>query len=361
MSKILISGYYGFGNIGDEAILKTMIDALNQLEHPLSLTVLSNTPEETISHFKINAVNRSKIGPVVKAIRNCDVLISGGGSLLQESTGKLSIFYYLFIYFVAMAYKKKIIVFSQGIGPVYRNISKRLIAYVFNKVHSISVRDRQSKEELVAYGVKADKIIVTADPVMAFEQQTLKPEHFILSNYNHYDPNLKTIGFALKNNKSQDASKAFVEIIRKLKETPCNIVLVPFHFKEDQALIEEIVSELQEEVIAVKNRLSVDEMLNVIQSMDVLVGVRLHALIFAAVVNTPMVGISYDPKIDAFLESMEEHAICNIDSMDCLTLIKAIQERLVDNDKHKEKLYNRVGLYKSLLKDFNQQIDSVLE
>ena len=82
---------------------------------------------------------------MMKAVKQNDVLISGGGSLLQESTGKLSIFYYLFIYFIAMIFRKDIVIYSQGIGPVYRKLSKKIIKFVFNRVASISVRDQASK------------------------------------------------------------------------------------------------------------------------------------------------------------------------------------------------------------------------
>ena len=46
--------------------------------------------------------------------------------------------------------------------------------------------------------------------------------------------------------------------------------------------------------------------------MDVLIGVRLHALIFAGVMGVPMIGISYDPKIDRFLDSIGDKPLGNL-------------------------------------------------
>ncbi len=363
MKKILISGYYGFGNIGDEAILQAMVVELNKRAGVEDITVLSNTPTQTELEIGVKAVNRSSISQVVKSIKDCEVLISGGGSLLQDGTSRISIYYYLFIYFVAMILKKKIIIFSHGIGPVNKKMNKKLIKFVFNRVSSISVRDEESKEELIGYGVGAKSIDVTADPVISYTKKGAELGVETLSSYDeNYDPKLPSIGMALKSSKKTCIKSDIVKVIKTLKEKqPCNIILLPFHYSEDLSLIQEIKVLSGERIIVADKRHSVDEMFSMIESLDVLIGVRLHALIFAAVVNTPVVGISYDPKIDAFLKSVDENVSCTIDQLNVEGIIEKIEDIVGNQKVYREKISSKTTALKVKLSQYNSRIKKILE
>ena len=82
--RVLISGYYGFHNIGDEAILKSIITALRQEKPDIEITVLSNDVEHTKNTYNVDAINRWNIAKIYLELLKSDGLISGGGSLLQE-------------------------------------------------------------------------------------------------------------------------------------------------------------------------------------------------------------------------------------------------------------------------------------
>ena len=101
MSKIIISGYYGFNNAGDEAVLYSIINSLRKSNPEVGITVLSNKPELTAKAYNVEAVNRWKYLEIARAIRKSDLLISGGGSLLQDVTSKNGILYYLGIILMA--------------------------------------------------------------------------------------------------------------------------------------------------------------------------------------------------------------------------------------------------------------------
>ncbi len=347
MKKIVISGYHGFGNIGDEAILKVMVTEFNKMN--VDITVLSQNPEETKRKFNVNTVDRTSVFKIIKTMKHSDVLISGGGSLLQESTSKKSIYYYLFIYFVASLFKKKIIIYSQGIGPIYRNKSKRFIKYFFNKASFISVRDENSKKELISYGIKEEDIKITADPVMGFD--------YIKKNTKKNTK--KKIGFAVKSSRKKDVSDDFVAIIKKLNDKGYESVLIPFHYQEDLALIQTIEEKLDFKVSSVKEKKNVMDMMDIISDLDLLVGVRLHSLIFAVVTHTPLIGISYDPKIDSFLESIEEEAVSDINSINIDKVIEKIEVYL-DNKNVNERLVKNLNKYKILLSDFDKNIEELL-
>ena len=97
MSKIVISGYYGFANAGDEAMLTAIVKSLRQAEESVDLTVISGAPQNTASKHKVSSVHRFSPLEIYSAINNCDLLLSGGGSLLQDVTSKKSLLYYLAI------------------------------------------------------------------------------------------------------------------------------------------------------------------------------------------------------------------------------------------------------------------------
>ena len=84
MSKIVISGYYGFANAGDEAMLTAIVKSLRKTEASVDLTVISGNPQSTATKHLVNSVHRFSPLEIYSAVANCDLLISGGGSLLQS-------------------------------------------------------------------------------------------------------------------------------------------------------------------------------------------------------------------------------------------------------------------------------------
>ncbi|MEG2198991.1 MAG: polysaccharide pyruvyl transferase family protein, partial [Anaerovorax sp.] len=84
MYKILISGYYGFNNIGDESILRAVVDNLKNKLEDVTITVLSQNPKSTAEKYEVHSVDRKSIWGILKSVKKCDLLVSGGGSLLQD-------------------------------------------------------------------------------------------------------------------------------------------------------------------------------------------------------------------------------------------------------------------------------------
>ena len=91
MSKIVISGYYGFNNAGDEALLTAILAALRAKEPKADITVISGNPGNTIAKHQVKSLYRFAAVRLLRAIREADLVISGGGSLLQDVTSKRSL------------------------------------------------------------------------------------------------------------------------------------------------------------------------------------------------------------------------------------------------------------------------------
>lgn len=99
-------------------------------------------------------------------------------------------------------------------------------------------------------------------------------------------------------------------------------------YPEDKAAAEDIASAMQKPAVVLDEAYTTAELMGIIGALDVLVGIRLHALIFAALMGVPSVGISYDPKVDRFLESVGEKAIATIDTVDVDALVELTLKRL---------------------------------
>lgn len=327
MNKILISGYYGFNNLGDEAILETIIGRIRQTVPDADIAVLTKTPERTINQYHIKAYHRAKPFEVLKALWQTELLISGGGSLLQDVTSKLSILYYLAIIFMAKLLGKKVMVYSQGIGPIHKEGNRLLTKIILNHVDCITVREENSKLDLREIGLKDKAIEVTADPVIDLHPVSPEQGRRILNKANPtWDSQKPTVGFALRSKDFQ--TTASYERLKACLETMLEkhqLAFIPFHYNEDLAILKQLEADFGTRLTLMTERLSTEDMLSVIGCFKVLVGVRLHSLIFAAVQNVMPIGVSYDPKIGYFMNTLEMNTLCNVDTMDAEKLDAEIQ------------------------------------
>ncbi len=94
MSRVLLSGYYGFGNLGDEALLEVIVDRMRRRFPSAQLEVLSATPQMTAANHRVESTPRWDWRAIRAAIARADVVLSGGGGLLQDATSLRSLLYY---------------------------------------------------------------------------------------------------------------------------------------------------------------------------------------------------------------------------------------------------------------------------
>jgi polysaccharide pyruvyl transferase CsaB len=336
--RILISGYYGAGNIGDESILTAVVENLRTRLSGIEITVLSQSPAATAKKHAVRSASRCSPA-VINEIRRCDLLISGGGSLLQDVTSRRSILYYLGVMWLAFLFRKEVFIYSQGIGPIVSKRNRRLTAWTLRRVAGIVVRDEASAELLSEIGVPRARVIVTADPVLRIRKADLATGRAILEQEGFFaaggagpeqegavpEPGGETpgreefaaggagpaVGFAVRERRtdSEFVDELCLSVGRLLDEAGARVLLIPFHYAEDLPVIEELERRLSGRVLALKRKYLTEEMLSIIGNMDLLVGVRLHSLIYAAVMDVPMIAVSYDPKINSFMHSLDMKAM----------------------------------------------------
>lgn len=340
--KIVISGYYGFENIGDEAILYAIIQSLKK-EHPeVEITVLSNDPEITAERYHVKAVNRWKLRDVIQAIKMSDGLVSGGGSLMQDETGFRTIPYYAGIIKIAKVYKKPVFIYAQGMGPFNYKLSRLIVKNVLKNT-TITVRDNDSKQLLQQIGVK-ENIDIVPDPVLGIDIVQQSSDWFTSQQFTKPVVTVSVRDWATTNNYKQKLAQALSVIGKQGYE----IVFIPMHGSYDLTTSKEIAELMDCESKIAPHHASIHEKIAMINESELLIGIRLHALIFAAVVNTPFLPLSYDPKIDSFAEICGQPLVGSIEednwnSEDLVNMFTKMSNHL---EEEKRRLGAEVSLYK---------------
>lgn len=314
MRKVVLSGYYGFNNLGDEAVLASILNNIRGELGKLDITVLSANPTETEAVFGVRAVKRTAPLRVFKALWGCDVLISGGGSLLQDVTGRLSIFYYLSLMVMGKIMGKKVMVYSQGIGPIRMPLNRWATKVTLDMADAITVREPHSKSDLIAMGLKSERIIITADPVISLEPSENKEIRQWMHDMPGYRQGCPSVGLAFRGkDMAFGAAEKLVEVIHCLtKEMEINFFLIPYYYEQDKMVLDHLELLAKGLVLPVRRHLSVGEMLSLTSELDVLVGTRLHSLIVSAVCGTPMIAVSYDPKIEYFMSTIKKEVFADV-------------------------------------------------
>ncbi|XID91116.1 polysaccharide pyruvyl transferase CsaB [Paenibacillaceae bacterium WGS1546] len=352
----MLSGYYGFRNSGDEAVLKSILAALEDAAARAGVriepVVLSGDPAWTMRQYGVEAVDRMKLGEVRKAIKRSDGLISGGGSLLQDATGMGSIPYYLGILALARWSGKPTFIYAQGIGPVNRPVFRPFIARAFRKAAYVSVRDEESAALLRRFGLPADDvdIDVVPDPVMGLPAGGAspgEPERGAAAGAEREGragegeplggaaPDAGAAGadepavvgvsvrFWRSDRADMDRAAAALEALAGRADAPVRLRFLPFHRGADEDASRYVMERLARAGAYAENRLELapahedpQRMLREVGRCDLLIGMRLHSLIYAANQEVPLLGISYDPKIDQFLGRLGERAVGTTEALD---------------------------------------------
>lgn len=332
--KVVISGYYGFRNAGDEAMLYAILRSLRQYFPDAETTVISGKPEETARRFHTRAIPRFGGWAIFKSILQCDLLISGGGSLLQDVTSSRSLLYYLSIILAGVVCRKKVFLYGQGIGPLRRKWVCSLLRWILSHVDAITVRDEKSHRLLNTLGIQAP-IYTTADSVLSLPQVSLEAGRDILKQAG-IPGDRPIIGISVRNWLDADLwTERFGRYLEKLKEEKVTVLFIPMQWPEDNRMAEKICQRGPECFHFLEGTFSAPELMSIIGNLDLLVGMRLHALIFAALMHIPMIGISYDPKIDNFLREINQKSIFPISAFDEEKLYNRTKELLSeDRDSH---------------------------
>ncbi len=299
-SDIVLSGYYGFRNSGDDAILKKIIKDIREYDPDIGITILSNRPGDTKRNYQVNAVSRWNLFAIRKALKESRLFISGGGSIIQDATSTKSLLYYLTLIRMAKKQNNKVMLYANGIGPVNKKQNLKRTKNVLNRVDVITLREEDSQDLLNEWGIISPKTAVTCDPVLALTDINTEQADSLLYRY---DLNGKPyVMVSLREWKTVPLFEA--ELLDALKDIKkkhgCELLFVPMQFPQDVALNQKYAKLTNSPCVT--KRLSAETCIALAQSSMFAVGMRLHLLIYAFAANVPSIGLAYDPKVQSVMK-----------------------------------------------------------
>ena len=338
----VVSGYYGFHNNGDDALLKALTDELKREKEDVRIAVLSNKPEETKRIYRVDSVGRIAPFSLVRTMKRSKVLLSGGGSLLQDETSSKSLWYYLSVIKLAKMCGLKVMQFANGFGPVTKPRNVRLTASVINScVDKITLRDKASDKEMEKIGVTKERI-VTADPALLLKGE--EPSRVLLREGIENKPYITCSVREWKKN-APGFSGAVAGALKKIAEArDLNVILIPMQCPHDEAISSEIASRIGARAFLPKERLTVADAMGLASGAQLNVAMRLHALIYSVSSNVRTVALRYDPKIDAFMDCAQLTNIIDVSDIAEEPLVKAIERAFGEDAPSGESLREKAKI-----------------
>ncbi len=370
-----LSGYYGFGNLGDESLLSVMTASLAREIPGIRIAAFAKKPRAASRRTNLVCVGRLCPAGILRCLRGVKLLISGGGSLLQDATSRRSLGYYAGMLWLANRMGKKTAVYANGIGPVSNKRNRKMTARVTSSADWLSVRDGRSAEELKQLGVPEEKIRVTADPAFLIEpsgedrlsrirdKMGLHGTYFMISVRPLTGSGRQTESGSLTEENaamlSEIASLAADTALR-YRMTP---VFVPMQTVQDALLSEkaaEMVRGHGEEALLYTPE-DAQDLIGMMKGAAFVIGMRLHALIFASSAGVPIIGLTYDPKVSAMMEELDQPFTVNPRSPFKETAEGQIREILADRDRIGLVLTEKAGEMRDRCREDLLAVRSLLE
>jgi polysaccharide pyruvyl transferase CsaB len=287
-TSVLLCGYYGEHNLGDDALLDALLAQLPPSVTPL---VTAFDQEQIARQHGVASVNRRRLRAVLEALRHCRALVLGGGSLLQDSTSFRSLLYYAALITAARLQGKPVLLWAQGLGPLRRRRSRALVRVLLPLASGITWRDASSAQLARQLGVAAPH---GTDAVWSLPRQHWLGLGGPIVVCWRPTPHVQGEGW-----------KPYLQALEDLAEqTEREVIWLPFHRDQDQRLFDQLQQQgLVGDALVRRSRVveavTPSEAMALFRSASLVLAMRLHALILAALAGSPVSALSYDPKVQA--------------------------------------------------------------
>ncbi len=353
---ILACGYYGFANLGDEAVLAGLVHGLRQAGYTDTVTVMSADPAYTRREHGTQSISRTDLPAIWRTMCRSRVFVLGGGSLVQDVTSARSVVYYLGMHTLARRAGCRIAWMGQGIGPLRRSWARRWTARAARQADAVVVRDSASAELLQAMGLS--QVQMGADLSFLLPDADTQNGWKVLQRFG-VEQKDALIAMAPRQwaGRRELVASLFQSLARFASEQwGARVALLPMQASRDGEFIKEIASRVPEAIVLCEP-LSVRQVKDVLACCRAVVGVRLHALMLAAASGVPALAISYDPKVRAFWEPVEPKHVVEVADVD----EHVLQQRLAEIWEQQHTLRERVKAYASRQRELAwRNIDALL-
>ena len=292
----LLCGYYGYGNLGDDALLAASIRRTHEEgKQAVALTRRGRRDSLTVG---APCLHRMWLFGIWRVLSHTDRLVLGGGTLLQENTSRRSLLYYTTL--IRMAKKRGVPVelWANGLGEPKSRWGEKRMGEALSFCKTLEFRDHTSCEiaETLLKSRPHPKIGFVKD--MAMDTPSCTPERsaFLMERYGLREGSPYAIAVVHGRAKSKDL-KPFVTWMDALLKQNIRPLLVPMYPREDEKLCKDLSERWH---CPVTHGLGAEDLVGLMRGAHVVCGMRLHALVFAHSAGTPFVGFGGDPKIRSF-------------------------------------------------------------
>ncbi|MFL6624243.1 MAG: polysaccharide pyruvyl transferase family protein [Sulfurifustis sp.] len=309
--RVGISGSYGGLNLGDEAILQSIIEQLSN-SVTAEITVFTRDVEDTRRRHPrvaravpVRALARNEIVPEIERL---DLFILGGGGILFDAEAKI----YLREVELARDKSVPVMTYAIGAGPLNTPDAQKLVRDQLSAIDIVTVREAGARKALEEIGVKRD-IVVTADPAFLLRPDPL-PTGAV--EREGLDPARRLIGMSVR-----EPGVAAPDIDQKMyhallanaadymvERFDADVVFVPMEPKmHDVQHCHAVIARMlrAQRATVLKGEYSSSQLLSLVGKFAFAVGMRLHFLVFAALQGVPFVALPYSSKVEGFLADME--------------------------------------------------------
>ncbi len=328
---VTLSGYYGFNNCGDDALLYAIIRDLKNKNDNIRINVLSARPKNTKLAYQVDSQFRFDFFALKRLLQNTKMLINGGGSLIQDATSSKSLWYYLYVMKLAKKCGCKLFVYANGIGPIK---DKNLLhaSKVLRQSDYITLREPASLAVLERLNVTSVPTELTADPAVSLCGARKSRIDLILRDCVG-DTNKRLIGVSVRDwdkNDPQFAKKMASVLDAITEKYDVHVLFIPMKYPDDLKPSQRIAAIMRNRSYILTHQYSFDEIIGIISRTDLVIAMRLHSLIFSVSAGIPAVGIIYDPKINGFLDYAGIKHMVDSSDIDTDILLGSVDEIFSD-------------------------------
>lgn len=378
--KIVIAGYFGFHNTGDEAILSALISTLIKIRPGLKFCVVSGDPIQTKATLGVETVYWRDLSQIIDRINESDLVLLGGGGIFNDYWGvKLDtiltgehagISFYSEFAILAKLLNKPFAIFSTGIGPVISKEGRDLTQLSFSLAGYASVRDVESKRLLQHLGCEIEKIPVTGDPGFLLDADKQGARKMITDLIPQNG--LALVSVCLRNwdiycDQAEWQNRLAKGLDEFVLKHPCNLLFIPFHnlpeypLTNDPSVNDIVASKMQNKnnTFIVKEAYSPAIIAGLVAESELLVGMRLHSIIFAANAGVPVVAVAYDLKVRQMMRKLGIEKFCfDLNYLTSLKLTSTMEEAILEKNQIQLKLGKKCSVIRqSVEKDCKHLVD----
>jgi len=315
--RILACGYFGFGNTGDEAILRQLVDDLRVAHPGASVVVLAGSPGAVAADYGVEAVHWQDVSRLVDEAKRADLMVLGGGGLFEDhhgfdpdlilTRGHSAIGFDGGFALLAGLTSTPLVIYGIGVGPLSTRDGRRYTRIAFGRASAATVRDQQSLALLAEIGADTSRTQVTADLAWTLTPAAVGTAEQILHLEGLAPDGSGTIGVAVRPwGTGAWSGELAAALDRLIAARDARVLFVPFHdsphpHESDAQAALSVMRQMKrlDRASIIRGAYTPEERMAIIGSCGLLIGMRLHSLIFAASTGTPLVALSYDPKVAA--------------------------------------------------------------